>query len=83
MVSKIIREMLAYKAPAPSLLCHFDEAREQVRLVDLLIYPNNRSSAPPIVRWTGRQAWVTCYFGFKSIQSYRVSFRDEEPVTEK
>jgi len=38
---------------APSLLCHFDEAREQMRLVDFIDFQNNRSSAPPIVMMDG------------------------------
>jgi len=75
--------VLDLRAPAPLLLCHIDEARKQVRLVDFIDFQNNRSSAEPPNGGTRRQARVTYYFGFKSIQSYRICFRDEEPVTEK
>ncbi|OGN00729.1 MAG: hypothetical protein A3I26_03815 [Candidatus Yanofskybacteria bacterium RIFCSPLOWO2_02_FULL_43_10] len=34
---------------APSLLCHFDEARKQMRLVDFIDFQNNRSSAEHIL----------------------------------
>ena len=38
-----------------------------------------RSSAPPIVRWTGRQAWVTCYFGLNQFNHTSSVSEDEAP----
>jgi len=46
----------------------YPQARKFMK-VRLGFIQNNRSSAPPIVRWTGRQAWVICYFGNKSLLS--------------
>ena len=61
--------MSTYHSAAPLLLCHFDEAREQMRLVDFIDFQNNRSSAPPIVMMDGEASvgYLLFWLKFNSI----------------